>query len=489
MTYRVTVLPGEKTIIVPAGKNLLAALRDEHLAPDAPCGGRGTCGKCIVFMDGQSVKACSVTVDRDMTVALPQAEELQILTTGIRIPAAGSTDGYRLAFDIGTTTVAGTLLAPNGNIPAVSSAKNPQAAYGADVVSRISAALDGSMNQLTAGIRELLQKIALELCARGSIHPEDITLVSVVGNPAMQQLFLGLSPENLARPPFAPVLTRLETQKASCYLPCLSNARILIVPNISGFVGADTLGCMLALGMDNAEEITLLVDIGTNGELVLGNRNRLISCSTAAGPALEGGHIQFGMRAQPGAIDHVRIENGALCCHVIGSGEATGICGSGLIDAVAGALDLGLLNSRGKILSDSQTIPLTDTIFLTQEDIRQIQLAKGAIAAGIRLLAQRMGIIPEQIQRICLAGAFGTYLDPDAACRMGLLPRELSGRIEAVGNAALSGAQLLALDHITWERAQRMADRTEALDLSTAPDFPRSFAKSMRFDAASGGIL
>ena len=483
MTFQITLSREKKNITVPAGTNLLAALRDAGFAPDAPCGGMGTCGKCTVWIDGQPERACTVTVDRDMSVALPQSSKLEILTAGVGPVPAGTGSGCRLAVDIGTTTVAAVLLAPDGQELAVESARNPQAPYGADVVSRIRAAMDGSMEALTAVIRTCLNEMTQNLCARAGISPDAVTLVSMVGNPAMQQFFLGIFPENLAHPPFSPVLTRAETVNAGSYLPGLKNAKLIIVPDISGFVGADTLGCMLALDLDRRKEMTLLVDIGTNGEMVLGNRKRRIACATAAGPALEGANIQCGTRAQAGAIDHVWIENGKLAYRVIGGGEAEGICGSGIIDAAAAALELGLLNSRGRILNETQTIVLSDRVFLTQEDIRQIQLAKGAIAAGIQLLAKHMGISPEDIHRVFLAGAFGTYMDPASACRMGLLPPELSGRIEAVGNAALSGAKLLAMDPGAMDRCQRLAAQTQDLNLSQTPEFPRTFAKCMRFDA------
>lgn len=482
MTHLLTILPHGSTRAVPAGGNLLQALREAGCAPAAPCGGTGKCGKCTVLLDGVAVKACTVAVDRDMTVTVPKDPTLSVLTAGIHVPVSAPVSGCRLAFDIGTTTVAGVLLAPDGRELGAAGTRNPQAPFGADVVSRIRAAQEGHMDTLTAAIRACLTQMALALCEKANISPEEISLVSLVGNPAMQQLFLGISPKNLARPPFSPVLRRLETVDAHPFLPCLPRARLLILPNISGFVGADTLGCMVALGMDTAEETTLLVDIGTNGEMVLGNRHGLISCSTAAGPALEGAHIQHGMSAGPGAIDRVHIENGSLVCRVIGGGAAGGICGSGLISAVAAALDLGLLNNRGKILDASRQIPLAGGVSLSQEDIRQVQLAKGAVAAGIGLLVRRMGITPDAIGRVYLAGAFGSYLDPEAACRMGLLPREMAGRIEAVGNAALSGARLLALDPTARERAQVMAAGTKALDLSAAPDFPKTFAQCMRFD-------
>ena len=229
------------------------------------------------------------------------------------------------------------------------------------------------------------------------------------------------------------------------------------------------------------DALTLLVDIGTNGEIVLGNRDGMIACATAAGPALEGANIQFGMRAAEGAIDHVWTEAGKILCSVIGGREAKGICGSGLVDAVAVGLRLGLINKRGRILSDDHILPLTDKIYLTQEDIRQVQLAKGAIYAGITLLAKQLGVEIEEIQKVQLAGAFGSFLNPENACRIGLLPEALLQKIEAVGNAALSGAKMLACNKKLLPFTRNLVERTGFLELAGLPSFPRTFAKAMLF--------
>ena len=478
MDFCVTVLPEKVKITVPADTNLLDALRNAGLAPDAPCGGRGTCGKCRVMVGGEEILACQTNVDRDMTVQLPMEAKAAILTDGLAVQFGGT--GYSLAFDIGTTTVVGFLL-DGGKELACESARNPQAAYGADVVSRIQYALKTDGAVLTKVIRICLTELTETLCRKAGVETSQIRTVSIVGNPAMQQLFLGIAPTNLAKIPFAPVLTEGKWVKASKYLPVLENAELLIVPDISGFVGADTVACMLATRLDAQENWTLLVDIGTNGEMVLGNRNRLVACSTAAGPALEGANIGCGMRGQAGAIDHVRLENGEMECTVIGGGKATGICGSGLIDAAAAALELGLINARGRVQTENRNIPLTDGIVLTQDDIRQLQLAKGAIAAGIRLMAEHLEIELEAIRKVYLAGAFGTFMDPESACRIGLLPQELAGKIQAIGNAAGSGAKMLACNPSALEYAQTLVEKTEFLELASVEDFQFAFAENMRF--------
>lgn len=480
MLYRITVLPQHLQINAPAGASLLSVLREAGLIPEAPCGGQGHCGKCKVTVDQKEVLACRTSVDRDMTVMLPHQQTRQILTDGIS-PAqatAPADSEYALAFDIGTTTVVGYLLHGQKTL-ACASAGNPQAAYGADVISRIRLSLQGQREAMRVAIRGCLEALTHRMCRRSGILPGRIQIVSIVGNPAMQQLFLGMSLENLAKVPFAPVLTRAQILPAGKILPLWENARLQIIPNIAGFVGADTVACIMATEMDTADELTLLVDIGTNGEMVLGNRHHLVACSAAAGPALEGAAIQFGMGGQDGAIDHVWLEQGQIRCSVLGGGSTRGICGSGLIDAVAVALDTGWLNARGKILTADGLIHLTPEIYLTQEDIRQLQLAKGAIAAGIELMVARMGIELREIQRVFLAGAFGTYMDARSACRIGLLPSCLENRITAVGNAAGSGAKLLCAGGL--DRAQEIAECTEALELSEMRDFARCFAKNMRF--------
>ena len=488
MLHHITVMPQQQTLQISGGENLLHCLRCAGFAVNAPCGGNGSCGKCMVLIDGKEALACQTTVDRDMTVTLPHAGSSPILTDGITPPemALPHTDGMLLAFDIGTTTVAGYLLdGKTGQELARESAMNPQAAFGADVISRIRHALDGQMDPLTDGIRRCADKIARAMCQKCGIFPEQIQTISLVGNPAMQQLFLGILPNNLAQLPFAPVLTKATKVAAAPYFPNFPTAELLIVPNISGFVGADTLACLLATDMDRQEDLTLLVDIGTNGEMVLGNRDRMVACSTAAGPALEGGFIRWGMRAMEGAIDHVWREQDGFGCSVIGGGEPAGICGSGLIDAVAAALDAGLLNRRGRIENESRTLTLAGDIALDQADIRQLQLAKGAIAAGIRLMAEHLGVGLEDISRVYLAGAFGSFLNPVSACRIGLLPGIFEDRIAAVGNAAGSGAKLLVCDEAALAQTQRLADQIEHLELAATAGFQRCFAESMYFESPS----
>ena len=485
----IRVLPADVTLAAEEGAKLLDVLRAHDLAPEAPCGGHGTCGKCKVVVDGTKQLACQTVVDRDMTVTVPEkTEQTNVLETGldVSVPMNPVQNGYLLAFDIGTTTVVGYLLDEQGHEISSASMLNPQEPFGADVISRIQLALNGEADAMTACIREGLSKLTQEACEKAGVDASQIGVVSVVGNPCMQQLFLGMSVKNLAIVPFAPCITKSDVKPAKGIVPLWENAVLLTPPDISGYVGADTMGCILSTKMYASRDVTLMVDIGTNGEMALGNGTRMTACSTAAGPALEGAKIQFGMRGAPGAIDHVWVENGTIQCSVIGGGEAVGICGSGLIDAVASLLELGLLNARGRLLTseemDGERIArLTDSVYITQNDIREVQMAKGAIAAGISLMARELGIAISQIDKVLLAGAFGSFLKPESACRIGLLPAELLEKITAVGNAAGSGAKMMACSKDEFARTDELISHIEFIELASLPDFQREFAKNMRF--------
>ena len=482
----VTFTNCRRQIRVEPNTTILQAARQLGMVLDAPCGGNGTCGKCKVKMNGKEVLACQTKIDTDVAVELPQQTAANILTSGQTV--VSSVDpiqpGYLVAFDIGTTTVVCFLLSPEGQELAAESKLNPQVAYGADVISRIRSALEGELDALTKVIRAGMSELIAKCCGKAGITPSQIGVISVVGNPCMQQLFLGISPDNLAAVPFTPVLTEVNTEKAAAIFPECSDAILLTIPDISGYVGADTVGCVLASQMYKAEETTLMVDIGTNGEMVLSHAGRMAACSTAAGPALEGANITFGVRSGTGAIDHVWEENGELCYSVIGNREPTGICGSGIIDAIAVALERKLINKRGRIQSTEQqngqrAIYLSDHIYLTQEDIRQVQIAKGAIAAGIHLMCSYLGITPAQIQRVILAGAFGSFLNPESACRIGMLPEELSGKIIAAGNLAGVGAKVTAISKEQFAFTEELVKRIEFIELADMPDFQKTFAKCM----------
>ena len=487
--HQITILPNGLTLSAEHNAVLLDVLRANHLAPETPCGGNGTCGKCRVRVGDKTVLSCQTVVDRDMVVTLfPPSEKTTILTEGLDASTALQPiqSGPLIAIDIGTTTVVCYLLDEHtGKELASASMLNPQSSYGADVITRIQHALSGAAEELTSAIRSGVEELIRTVCGKAGLSPQQVGVVSIVGNPCMQQLFLGVSVENLSTVPFAPALTHSSVQPAATVLPLCTRAALLTVPDLSGYVGGDTMGCILSTNLYRESPLTLMVDIGTNGEMVLGNRDGMVACSAAAGPALEGARIKFGMRGMPGAIDRVWAEEGRLCHSVIGGGAAQGICGSGIIDAVAALMDLNLVNQRGRLQSEEERdgqriVSLTDSVYLTQDDIREVQMAKGAIAAGIELMAQALDTDLSRIDRVLLAGAFGSFIQPASACKIGLLPPVLLDRITSVGNAAGSGAKLLACNRDLLDLTDTLLSRIRFLELANLPHFQTTFARNMR---------
>ena len=478
----VTFLPDQITVAVPEGTTLLKAQIDAGLRPDAPCGGRGTCGKCQVLLDGGTVLACKALADRDMTVILPRKETVQVLTEGVGGPlGADGAHAYAAAFDIGTTTLVGFLLdGRTGQLLASASAVNPQTQYGADVIARIEAAMASEEPVLQNAILPSLRELLGEMSAEAGITPEQITLVSLVGNTAMHHLLLNIDPRPLVTPPYMPAVREAMERPAAPLMAIHPDGILRVLPNIAGFVGADTVGCMTAADFGNLDELTLMIDIGTNGEMVLGNKDRRIACSTAAGPAFEGARISMGMRGSPGAIDHVWVERGELHHHTIGEKEACGICGSGLLDLVACLLELEILDESGCLEENPYLIPGT-AVSLTQKDVREVQLAKAAIRAGIELMCAQLEVQTADIQTVLLAGAFGNYMDPRSACRIGMIPPVLLDRIKPIGNAAGEGARICALSRAAYEYSKKLAAETEFLELASRPEFQDCFVDALEF--------
>ena len=476
--YTVCFLPEDVRCTVVEGTTLLQALRMAGLHPDAPCGGKGTCGKCRVTVDDREVFACQTLVNRDLTVTRPQSRERQILTQGLcaRIQPDGKHD-YGLAFDIGTTTVVAYLLdGKTGKLLARESCPNPQAQYGADVISRIQYALAETGGVLRECIRSCLKQLTLAIAEKAGISAEVISVAAIAGNTAMHHLLLGIDPKPLVTPPYMPKAR--EALEMEGILPISGSVRLL--PNIAGFVGGDTVGCMVATGFDALEELTLMIDIGTNGEIVLGDKNRQIACSAAAGPAFEGAKISCGMCAAAGAVDHVWLEEGALRYHVIGEESPVGICGSGLLDLVALLLKTGVIDETGYMEEGSYRLGQSDVV-LTQKDVREVQLAKAAIRAGIELLAQKLQVKLTDIRQVYLAGAFGSYMKPASACAIGMIPSCLETRIQSIGNAAGEGAKLCTLHRGAFEHSKKLAETVEFLELASAPQFQDVFVDAMEF--------
>ena len=590
MAFQITFLPDNKTVSVEAGTTILQAEVQAGLRPDAPCGGKGTCGKCrVMVLSGQprgDCLACLTPIAGDMVVQLPHSAHHQVLQshylrrvpcrpgfTGLAVSLdrptlqdtrsdwerlreavarelACPTEEIRLsldclrylhkaleesgyapyvllydgqvlqvraapfspllaAYDIGTTSVVCYLMdGISGETLHVESMINRQVSYGADVISRAEFALKGGLEEISSVIREELNDLLDRCCAAVGRTHDDVVLLSVAGNTCMHHLFSGIQPAALLVPPYFPeVREAMELPAGRCGLRAGQGAIARLLPVIAGFVGADTSAALLATSFDEVTELSLMVDIGTNGEMVLGDGRRRIACSTAAGPALEGAKISCGMRGAEGAIDHVALENGDVRYTTIGGKRPEGLCGSGLIDLVAVLLRCGAINRRGRLakpeemahlpalqrrlgrdehgafflLADGGETAAGTPIVLTQMDIREVQLAKGAIAAGILLMCDTLGTTPQAIRKVFIAGAFGNYMDAGSACAIGMFPEIGPERVQPVGNAAGAGAQLSVQSREEYRRCSAIAEGTEFLELALHPQFQKAFIRQLDF--------
>ena len=438
--------------------------------------------------------------------AVLEGDEIQWLEPG------DTTGGlWGIAFDIGTTSVVGTLMdLTDGSSRCVASRTNPQVHFGDDVVTRIGFAertpdgLDRLRKRLLTGLNEIIE----EVCDTAQIEPEAVYEVVAVGNTTMSHIFLGIDPSPIAHAPYVAVCRGAVDLKAvEAGLEVNGNANLHVLPNIAGFVGSDTVAVVLASGMALRDEPTLAIDIGTNGEVVVGNRRRLIACSCAAGPAFEGARIRHGMRATDGAVSKV-VLNAGIEVGVIGGGRAAGICGSGLVDAVAELLSAGVIDETGRIADPQSAAHLPDRlrrailefegqpavvlveaadsrtgqpVLLTQKDVREVQLAKAAVHAGIEVVCRELGLDPREVPRVLMAGGFGTFIRRSQAQRIGLLPAVPTDRIESIGNAAAAGAKVVLACTKCRAEAERISRETEYVELAARPDFQTAYMEAMTF--------
>jgi len=488
----------------PAGLNLTLAagtgLQDVLFAQgvEFPCGGGGRCKGCRVkvlkghlpvsaeeknlltaaeLADGWRL-ACRHVITGDLELELAQWE-MSILDDRSAFKFTPR-EGLGVAIDLGTTTIAAQLLdLRNGNVLAVGTALNAQALHGGDIMSRVDFALQGGQSELQQLVREQLGRMVAQLLA--SAHSaQPLVRTVIVGNTVMHHLFCGLNITPLAGYPFEPKQPgrfQFSVGELGWNLP--GNPAVEFLPCIGGFVGSDILAGIVAVGLHESEELMALMDLGTNGEVVVGNRERLLCTSTAAGPAFEGARISMGMRAATGAISEVRVQDGSLVCRVIGGGVPRGLCGSGLVDAVASGLELESILPNGRMMLDG-AMPLAGSVTLQPADVRELQLAKGAIATGLRMLTARFGATLDDIQQLHLAGAFGNYINRTSAQRIGLLRLPMD-RIVPAGNTALLGAKrALFEDPAGWNA---LAARIEHVALNEEANFQDIYAGEMRFSA------
>ena len=609
--YKVTLIHNgqKKEMTCPQGTNLMELLQENKIYLEAPCGGKGLCGKCKIRVESGNLSeltsdedrllsnkekaegyrlACSTWIMGDAVVSLDDSSDTaQIVSRGMeysvdinpsvskefltiespsvedqrddlkrledalnmratfiplglmqRLPSllrdndykvtavydrnnilaieSGNTanEQYGIAVDIGTTTVVCYLVdLVNGKQLDVASRLNAQKSYGGDVISRIAYAADKAegLKRLQMEITSQLEEMIKGLASKNKIELEHIYNIVIAANTTMIHLFAGLPPEHIAAAPFTPVATRLMVYPAEQFGVNINSAcRIFVLPSISGYVGADIVAGILSTGMDKSDDLSLMIDIGTNGEMVLGNKEGLISCSTAAGPAFEGANIRNGVGGVAGAINTVRLEDDGIRYTTISGTAPIGICGSGIVDVLAVLLDAGIIDETGRILpadeieseigkklkerlTEVDDMPAFiiakgeetrsgEPIVMTQKDVREIQLAKAAIAAGTRVIVQKMGKSMGEIKRLYLAGGFGSYIDKRNAVRIGLLPKELEHQIIAVGNAAGTGALLSLLSRKLIQRSNIIKTMVKYVELSTSPEFQEEYVNCMYFD-------
>lgn len=489
MKVNVTVLMDGRETVIPAqtGETILEALARAGIAVSAPCGGLGRCRKCAVRatgelacedgarLDGQTVLACRTRLTGDARVRVSESKA-EILKTGVS--AGEETDGEAglgVSVDVGTTTLAAYLVERStGRVLASDARLNPQRPHGADVISRLSFAIESEENAalLQREILAAIDEMTRSMLERAGRAGEEIRCRALVGNTVMMHLLGGYPARPLAFAPFTPAYTALHEKE-------LGGVRTILGGCISGYVGADTLAAALACGLDERDENAMLIDIGTNGEIMLKKDGRCFACSCAAGPAFEGAHIACGTGAVAGAIDHARVENGEIVYTTIGGGEATGICGSGLIDLTAALLERGDITPMGRMAGD---VRLSERVYLTRSDIREVQLAKAAIASGIRILAEQAGAALADIEKVYLAGGFGNFIGLDSACRIGLFPAALRAKIVPVGNAAGSGSVRLLVSEQARRRAEALRQATRCVELAATPDFNDVYTDELLFE-------
>jgi len=494
------------------GDTLHACVSAAGVFMDAPCGGQGKCGKCLVrlSLDGEQVLACRTPVNGGMDVYLP--DEDKMLISGAGAGAGGPTDSGTIqpreklgvAADIGTTTIVAHLTdIETGKRISTASGVNAQRLFGADVISRINHCAENGHEMLTRLIREQISSLILETCSASGRSERDIGYVSIAGNTIMEHLVAGFSPVGMGTVPFTPVSLFGDEIPIWAELPAAETARIYLAPAISAYVGGDITAGMLAAGLEDTDGPAVFLDIGTNGEIAMKRGDRYYCCATAAGPAFEGAEITMGMAAVSGAITHVKWDGG-LKLTVLGDCEPSGLSGSGLIDALAVLLDTGAVDETGRLLGaaeiDHEIAEMIDSVdgknlfrftsgekgvYMTAMDIRKLQLAKSAIAAGINTLLQTLGVAEEEVKTLYLAGGFGSFMDKRSAARIGLFPRNFLHVARTMGNTAGEGAALALCSRDARAALSDIRERCEYIELSTSRIFNEQFVEQMMF---LGGI-
>ncbi len=463
-----------------------------------PCGGKGTCGKCKVKLlkgeietNGKHEKmlkklelsddwrlACLSSCTSNLTLEVEQfshmilADETDFEFTPI--------DGFGIAVDLGTTTVVAQLIdLKTAEVLSVETMLNPQVKYGADLISRIQACIDGKSEEMEKAIRRAIGNMITSLLQKKQVC---LNKIVIVGNTAMQLIFSGEDVSPLANYPFHVEnigMKAFQPEELGWNIAC--SGKVEFIPSIASFVGSDILAGIAATGLSNKQPYTALIDLGTNGEIVLGNKDHIVCASTAAGPAFEGANISMGMRAVTGAISSLSEANGAFEAHVIGNVPAKGICGSALIDAIALLGKTGQIGMFGEINSGEQVVPIFDKVSLNQKDINEFQLAKAALAAGLTILANKLDISLDAIEEVYIAGGFGNYINLEHTTMTGMIEVH-PDKIHKMGNTALIGAKMFL--YKKEEYLNEILAKTTHINLEGDPNFQDIYVDRMMFNVS-----
>lgn len=498
---------GEKREVhVEEGITVLAAIRDggEHL--DAPCGGKGVCKKCRVLASRKGVVgyelACQNVVEEGMEVILESPKNMVISVAGAIEPWPRTEqdvqEGLGLAVDIGTTTVAMRLLdLQTGAVLATTGMSNPQIAYGADVVSRISACVEGEMRAMQTLIVNAMADMTKQVLKEAGAAPEQVKHFLIAGNTTMESLASGVDPTPIGTAPYEALSLFGGTEVLDDpYFEALPKP--VFAPCLAGYVGGDITCGIMAVHLLEKEAPILLIDLGTNGEMALGCKTGAVSCATAAGPVFEGANIRCGMPAYPGAISKVSFDQNGLQYSTIGNVDPVGICGTGLIDAVACLVRLGVVDETGRF-ADEDELPehlaaclgededgvffrIHENVVVSQKDVRCLQLAKSAVLSGIMVMLDDLGLKCNDVQEVLIAGGFGEYLNLENAAYVGLFPLELLDRARSVGNSSLEGATQAVIAQAASDALARVSSECRYIELSTSAAFNEYYVENMYFE-------
>ena len=522
---QIRVHPNGRRFQTKKGSVLMASLLDRNIFLRSDCGGKGRCGKCRVKVaePGDAFRyenACEFRVDTDIEIEIPEVSLLSshiITKAPAELPGtfrqkflnAKGEDTYGIAVDLGTTTIAVYLCnTARGEAVASLAVKNPQVLYGDDVMNRI-----GAVGQAFENL-EKMQRLVVraiewgikELCRSNALEPEIVEKITVVGNPAMIHIFAGVDPSSIGVSPYQPAFYDAERFQASDLGFKQMDFPVQVLSQVSGFIGGDILAAAMASDFEHMPDGTLLIDLGTNGELILKAGGRLFATSCATGPAFEGATLSCGMQAVPGAVNRVRIEDGRdfpAVTRIQSAGgpkaKPSGICGTGVISAVAQFCKNNIIGPGGAFTPEPGRIALAkeasgsmrydivpDTltqngsaVFISQKDIRSVQLGKAALMTGIEFLLKRAGL--KEPDTLIIAGAFGTYMDKADMMTIGMIPRLNPDRVRAVGNAAGAGAVMVLCDETCLDLSSRMANELEVIELAGDPGFQNRFVENLGF--------